>query len=65
MYHLQGVVLHRGAIEGGHYWAHVKDGINWYSVDDQKVELLDRDNFVPRYEDEGSGEAYILFYKCM
>lgn len=34
MYHLQGVVLHRGVIEGGHYWAQVKDGMNWYNVDD-------------------------------
>lgn len=34
MYHLQGIVLHRGIIEGGHYWANVKDGLNWYSIDD-------------------------------
>ena len=36
-YNLQGVVLHRGRIEGGHYWAHIKDGINWYSADDEEV----------------------------
>jgi ubiquitin C-terminal hydrolase len=43
MYHLQGIVLHRGVIEGGHYWAYVKDGLNWYSVDDENVEKLNQD----------------------
>lgn len=54
MYHLQGVVLHRGVIEGGHYWVHAKDGLNWYSIDDEKVSQLDKDDFVRQYENEGS-----------
>lgn len=41
-YYLQGVALHRGVMDGGHYWAHVKDGMNWYSMDDEKVEKLDK-----------------------
>lgn len=34
MYYLQGVILHRGVIDGGHYWAQVKDGQTWYNMDD-------------------------------
>ena len=49
MYNLQGVVLHRGMIDGGHYWAQVKDGLNWYNIDDNKVEKLDRDAFTDEY----------------
>lgn len=65
MYHLQAVLLHRGVIEGGHYWVHAKDGLNWFSIDDENVSQLDRDDFVRQYENEGSEQAYILFYKCM
>lgn len=65
MYNLQGVVLHRGMIDGGHYWAQVKDGLNWYNIDDDKVEKLDRDAFTDEYENQGNCEAYIMFYKCI
>ena len=37
MYSLQGVVSHRGVIDGGHYWSQVKEGPNWYVVDDENV----------------------------
>ena len=37
MYSLQGIVSHRGVIDGGHYWSQVKEGPNWYVVDDENV----------------------------
>jgi ubiquitin C-terminal hydrolase len=34
-YELRGVVSHIGTIKGRHYVAHVKEGKNWWRVDDQ------------------------------
>ena len=63
MYSLQGVVLHRGVIDGGHYWSQVKDGPNWYTIDDEYVEGS-RD-LSDSFELEGSEHAYILFYRSL
>ena len=63
VYSLQGVVLHRGAIDGGHYWSQVKDGPNWYSVDDEFVEGTK--DLSDSFELEGSEYAYILFYRSL
>jgi ubiquitin C-terminal hydrolase len=37
-YSLCGVVMHEGAIEGGHYWAYIKRNGKWYEADDEEVE---------------------------
>ena len=63
MYSLQGVVLHRGVIDGGHYWSQVKDGPNWYTIDDEFAEGSKDISDV--YELEGSEHAYILFYRSL
>lgn len=63
MYGLQGVVLHRGVIDGGHYWSQMKEGSNWFKADDEFVEPIpDLGN---SYELEGSEHAYILFYRSL
>lgn len=33
-YTLKSVVCHRGAIDGGHYWAMIKEYGQWYKIDD-------------------------------
>ena len=37
IYRLQGLVNHRGATDGGHYWALVRDMHSWFSIDDAVV----------------------------
>ena len=49
-YNLQGVVLHRGRSDGGHYWANIKDGSNWFSADDECVSTQPISSIVETYE---------------
>ena len=37
VYSLSGVVLHKGMIDGGHYWAQVKEEGSWIMVDDEEM----------------------------
>lgn len=39
-YNLCGVIMHRGVIEGGHYWCNVKESGKWYEIDDENVKDL-------------------------
>lgn len=33
-YNLCGLIMHRGVIDGGHYWCNVKENGKWYEIDD-------------------------------
>lgn len=46
-YELQGVLVHAGAAQGGHYYSYIRDGKsgdNWYRFDDDDVSLFNPDN---------------------
>lgn len=55
-----GVVSHIGSMDGGHYYAHCRDGKQWYKIDDEEVAELDVNEL--GFDREGSEFAYILFY---
>lgn len=42
-YTLKSVVCHRGAVDGGHYWAIIKEFGQWYEINDEKVTKLHYD----------------------
>lgn len=64
IYDLSSIVMHVGSINGGHYWAWVKDNNSdrWYDCNDDTVTLLSAKD-IANLEQKGSSDAYILFYK--
>lgn len=40
-YRLMGVTHHRGAGDGGHYWAIVRSSNHWYIIDDLNTKKCD------------------------
>ena len=76
LYHLQGVVTHRGVIHSGHYISFIRAPEKpevWYKVDDIDVECTDSltlppDVFGPTHHvrtaaaHTSTGSAYLLFY---
>jgi len=63
-YQLQGMVLHRGGLEGGHYTSYVKHDQDWYIVDDDKVTVLGNVD-VENMTSKGLEKVYILFYRAV
>lgn len=73
-YSLQGVVIHSGTSEAGHYYSLIKIGENWYKFNDQTVTQFDLKQ-MPSEAFGGSEQAdqwgdlkystnaYILFYR--
>lgn len=41
-YTLKGVVCHRGVLEAGHYWSIVREYGEWYNIDDNHVEIMNK-----------------------
>lgn len=63
---LIGVVVHSGILKGGHYWAYVKNGNQWYKCNDPVVTDVSIDNPAVIQEINGSpgaGTGYILCYQ--
>jgi ubiquitin carboxyl-terminal hydrolase 8 len=56
MYDLYATSNHGGGLEGGHYWAYVKNGNKWYKMDDDSATPLQGNLPI-------DSSAYILFYK--
>uniref|UniRef100_A0A8C1IQ05 USP domain-containing protein n=1 Tax=Cyprinus carpio TaxID=7962 RepID=A0A8C1IQ05_CYPCA len=54
-YDLYAIVNHSGSLNGGHYYADIKDENGWYRFDDSVVYRLEM--YIP------SDEAYLLLYK--
>ena len=57
--------MHRGVIEGGHYWCNVKESGKWYELDDDKVTDINSEEFKRDVLKKGSSNAYILFYSSL
>lgn len=58
--HLQGVIVHRGSPDAGHYWAYVRQThpLLWYRLDDDRISLT---SFYTMYlESVGSSEYHDL-----
>ena len=36
------VLVHSGGAYGGHYFAYINDGSNWYKFDDSSVKMVDK-----------------------
>ncbi len=58
-YELYGVSHHAGTLTGGHYWASVKDGNQWFTLNDSTASKVS-DVFT---SDENKKTAYLLFYR--
>ena len=41
MYALYAVLIHSGGSYGGHYYAYISDGDDWFKFDDSKVSIID------------------------
>jgi len=54
-YYLKSIGNHSGNMFGGHYYAYVKHGGQWYNYNDSGVQKMNIDNLV-------SSNAYVLFY---
>lgn len=60
-YHLQGVIIHTGGTEHGHYYACIRKGTTWFLCDDQRVQPISeerakeiaRNAYLVTYEREG------------
>lgn len=57
-----GITHHRGALDGGHYWASVRASNSWYIIDDLNVKKCESKKFEQELEVKGSDTAYLLFY---
>ncbi len=58
IYNLIGVVCHSGSLDGGHYFAYVKDGDTWYKCNDSSATIVT--NLTSTM---GTTTPYILFYQ--
>ena len=58
-YELYGVSHQSGSLNGGHYWASVKDGDEWFTLNDSRVSKVS-DVFT---KPENKKTAYLLFYR--
>jgi len=59
-YELYAVVLHRGDLASGHYWANVKVGNNWFDANDSSIEKIAAPEVV---SESNKSKAYLLFYR--
>lgn len=57
--------MHRGVIDGGHYWCNVKESGKWYELDDDKVREVNGEDFRRDIGKKGSSDAYIMFYSSL
>ncbi len=67
MYNLQGVILHRGSLNSGHYTCICRnlDKTGWMYFDDDSVremdekDVVDSNAYILIYERAGDGDSYI------
>jgi len=60
VYDLESVVYHSGSMEGGHYTAISRRGLNWFYFDDERKPLrLTADELEGMFNEA----AYLLFYR--
>ncbi|XP_059392362.1 ubiquitin carboxyl-terminal hydrolase 7-like isoform X2 [Carassius carassius] len=60
-YDLYAIANHSGSLNGGHYYADIKDENGWCRFDDSVVNRLEK--YLKRDSDVWSDEAYLLLYK--
>jgi ubiquitin C-terminal hydrolase len=56
LYELFGILNHEGGIKGGHYYSYVLRGTQWFSLNDQMVQLISSDAIIHE-------SNYCLFYR--
>jgi ubiquitin C-terminal hydrolase len=65
-YALYAVLVHSGGSYGGHYFAYISDGSNWYRFDDSTVTKVKREE-IRKYGVNSNASfgtnAYLLFYR--
>jgi ubiquitin C-terminal hydrolase len=63
---LYAVLVHSGGAYGGHYYAYISNGQEWFKFDDSTVKKVNR-NEIRKYGDFGKNShganAYLLFYR--
>ncbi len=60
MYQLCSTAIYQGSGTGGHYWAYVRDGKQWYTCDDSNIKKVPhfKTKWVPKNK-----YPYVLFYE--
>ena len=65
-YALYAVLVHSGGSYGGHYFAYISDGLNWFKFDDQTVTKVKKEE-IRKYGVNSNStvgtNAYLLFYR--
>lgn len=63
VYQLNGVVMHMGTVQSGHYYSYVKNRATgeWYKFNDTNTEITTLDDIMKNANDQMSN-AYLLFY---
>lgn len=59
-YELYAVSLHSGSLSGGHYWADIKAGNNWFNANDSTISATTAKEVIG---DNNQSNAYLLFYR--
>jgi ubiquitin carboxyl-terminal hydrolase 47 len=60
------VLVHSGGAYGGHYYAYINDGRDWYKFDDSTVKKVNRYEMrrYGNFDNTSYGaNAYLLFYR--
>jgi ubiquitin C-terminal hydrolase len=63
---LYAVLVHSGGSYGGHYFAYISDGVNWFKFDDSTVTNISRTEMRAYGVNSNSTfgtNAYLLFYR--
>jgi len=69
IYSLNGVIVHSGGVDMGHYISLIRKNSNWYCYDDSRVKMIDEKRFISLTYGCKSGysisSAYILIYSLV
>ena len=56
IYELYGIIIHKGGLNGGHYFSYCKNNGKWFEYDDENIRELNENEIKTK-------DAYVLFYK--
>ena len=56
IYELYGIIIHKGGLNGGHYFSYCKNNGKWFEYDDENINVLKENELKNK-------DAYVLFYK--
>jgi hypothetical protein len=58
-YNFKGVAIHHGSIQGGHYFAYIREGQTWFKHDDSRIAPVD----LKTVENDINTNGYIFLYE--